>query len=334
MKRSDIMLKAEATSGRSTVRRGHRCSGLVLLALVGIGVASSLPAPAEAYVRDFEVVSAQSPADGSSPKAFAIGCPAGKVQIGHGGSAQAALGPLVLTANRGLALNRLAGTVGAIEINQIPAFSRWSMTRQARCVTETPTLTLASTRNSYLKDVSYHRTSGPTDLAPSKTVRARCPLGKTPIGGGFSSGYVEYGEGFAVRTANIEGYAFRVTAHKTRAGGGPWLLGALVICANITSGPSSEDDAPYVGTITHLTGSSELGSHRSRGAAARCPAGQRIIGGSVEVLGRGNQPPPAGVVIHAAYEEDGWEAQAEEDDPTTAEWRLQVEGICATFVSP
>lgn len=309
---------------------------LVVCALGLLGLAGS----AGAYLRDFEQVRLGTPTSSSTLGGRSFQCPGGKFLIGVGGGVPNG------SVWSGLALTKLwirttyqgNGEVGGVETDPVSA---WHMAAQGYCASFTTTQPSAAPGASYVGDVEVVANESPMNGADYKFVNAGC-LGRESIGGGFNiigaggafgANHVTARGGFLLDGDNVDGYQAR--AQESDPSPSAWRLTTYAICAE--RGPGGR--ARYVGNTISTPVATSTAASIDKAVTASCPGGQRIIGGSAEVVGATDTaiPPyevalvgssPSGPGVNAT----GWFAKAFEEDPTSEPWRIRAKAVCALLV--
>ena len=310
-------------------------------------VVFALPAPAGAFLRDFELLE---PAGVVLRGAtLPITCPNGKALLGMG----ADIHPVV--SSGGLAIDRMWPSEGRADqalvssVNTDPGRALWGTTGQASCAAYTDTPPTAATGGPYLKDPVVVRKASALSSSQLRVVDADC-AGRRPISGGFS--LVSNPQGnppvhVVVDRAEIVGRQFRVVAHGTQPRSVRWSLQAYAVCVNDTDPVPGE---VYVGpgplTYTRT-------SEPTKGAgtfSSGCPGNWSAIGGGAQVIGATTtQSPGYKVAITRLYpavqtgslRPSFWVATASDEAPPVPprslqperRFRIQVKTICAPLVA-
>jgi hypothetical protein len=170
-----------------------------------------------------------------------------------------------------------------------------------------------------LRGLARYTDSTPWDMAASKSLTVRCPVGKSVLGGFFAvSDYADTALATKSRPftdGNGDGY----TVEAQRPSADPnerWQIRATAICANRPPGHQ---------IVHHLTSSS---STTFKTTSAVCPAGKLVVGTGAEVLNGSNQ---VGLVLNRpSGPRDISRASAREDATGYGgSWALASYAICA-----
>jgi hypothetical protein len=327
----------------------------LLGALVMLVVGLALPAPAAAFVRDFELL--QPPGfvlnHAALPTtAIPVTCPNGKALVGIG----ADIHPVVSTG--GPAINRLWPSDGRADqalvgsVNTNPERALWGTSGGVSCAAYTDTPPTTATGGPYLKDPVLVSSASVLSSIQLRIVDADC-AGRRPISGGF---WLVSARGRAanppvnvvVDRAEIVGRQFRVVAHETQPTKARWSLEAYAVCVNYT------DPFPgqvYVGPGPLMYTTTSQPTQGAGTVAGGCPGNWFAIGAGARVIGAGTtQSPPYKVAItdfHPASQTGSvrpsfWLATASDEQPPPPprslqpqrRFRLQVKTICAPLVAP
>lgn len=326
----------------SSNQGGHRSTRLRRLVCAGACAAAAVSAmapPAGAYLINFEQVRLGTPTASNTYGGRPVQCPSGKFMIGVGGGLRTGAGyeGLALT---GLGLRIPTQGIGAVAgVETDPVAGPWHMAAHGFCAAPTLTQPSAAPSAAYIRDVEVVANPGSMNSDNFKRVSAGC-LGRESIGGGYSiagagGASVTARTSFLIDGDNVDGY--EASAHESDATSASWQLSVWAICAE--RGPGS--GARYPGnSISMLAATSgAVAFIRSATATARCPAGQRIIGGSAEVLGTTDTAtPPAGVTLARSSPSGtganatAWIGRGVEEDATFAPWRIRARAVCALMV--
>lgn len=309
---------------------GGRALGALLVSMAALLV---FAAPAGAYLRDLTVQSRTTGVNSGSPKRELVavtGCP-GPVINGA-----ATVGPGLPN----VALNRLQPfgglLTGAAETDSEPG--AWSLASRAFCVANTGVTPSASGNPAtYLKALGYGTSTSLRNSSGSKSVTARCPAGKTAIGGGGRILSTASEHGFTAMQRVDADTAWRVAAREVDATGARWQVSAVAICADLSTPSTTANyvgnaSGPSFGLYQQFSPSTAFNSASPKSVVRTCPAGSFVVGGGAWVLGSGFESPvPADVVITRSSlgAVNSWIAEARETDPTGTAWRLNAYVACA-----
>jgi hypothetical protein len=303
----------------------RRCAlGLVIL-VSGMLLAA---APAAAYLRDFQLVSAGSLPGSTTIRAALPTCPPGKIAIGTGAR--------LLPPFANVGLDRLLldfgarrGFVGGAETDA--NLGRWRVSGRAFCAQDTAAVPTAGANASYLKHRSTASAVSPNTSAPSHEAVANCPSGANAVGGGgYVLGPTTKLALDTLQLARPGGTGWRVRAHEVDPTGAAWHVVSFAICANYTT---STPTGPYFGpkedAITSYSSSATGTGQVSATATCQLP-GTSAIGGGAAVQGATPLgPPPADVALTYSFPgPNAWVARAQDTDPSATPYRLLSVVVC------
>lgn len=321
----------------------------LLGACVGLLVVFALPAPAGAFLRDFELLQ---PAGVAGNRAnLPINCFNGKALVGMG----ADIHPVM--SSGGLAINKMWPSDGRADqalmgsINTEPGKARWFTSGQVSCAAYTDTPPTAATGGPYLKDPVLVRKASVLSSSELRIVDADC-AGRRPISGGYS--LVSNPQGnppvhVVVDRAEIVGRQFRVIAHETQPTRKRWSLEAHAVCVNYTD-PVPGQVYLGPGPLTYTRTSDPISPGGAGVFAQGCPGNWVAIGAGAQVIRASpSDSPPYTVALTRLYpfaqsgslRPTAWVAAASDEAPRvpprsfqpSGKWRLQLKTICAPLVS-
>jgi hypothetical protein len=307
-----------------------RATTALLVAAMGLLIAA---APAGAYLRDLTVRQDSTGTNSNSPKrdlVSVVGCP-GPI-IGGGAFVSPALPNLGL--NQVMPFGGLL--TGASETDSEAA--AWRLLSRAFCVANTGQTPNASGNPAqYLKALSYASDTSGNNSLPLKTETAKCPAGKTVIGGGARILAASSNFGFVALQRIQANTAWRAVAHEVDQDNSNWQLSALAICADVSSPSASANYVgnavgPNYGLTQQFNPPTAFNSVSPKTLVRTCPPGSFVIGGGARVSGNAFSDPPPGKVVFTRSSlgaANQWIAEARETDPTNASWRLNAHVSCA-----
>jgi hypothetical protein len=300
----------------------------VVTGLASVVVALIVAAPASAYLRNFHVVQGASPMNSTPIKGELLSVvPCNNTYIGGLAFVSPPLMKLALSEAQPFG-GFLYGGVAT------DTTGSWRVFARGLCAENTAAVPTVGGAGSYVKGVVYRSSSSSSNSLPLKSATARCPTGKTVIGGGgrittVSSNVALVG---VQRTMGVS--ALRATAHEVDATGVSWKVGVRAICANITSGTPTTD---YINNVFQtFNPPTPASSNPTQTIFRACPAGYVAVGGGGRILGGAtfeNHTRDVALVRSEPFFNGsvwGWIAEGRETDPTSATWRVNATVTCGT----
>jgi hypothetical protein len=299
--------------------------------LASVVVALLAAAPASAYLRDFHVARGSSPMSSTPIKGrvLPVGLCGG---IGSGYIGGLAFVSPALTKPAITEMQPFGGFLyGASATDTIGS---WRVLARGMCATNTATPPTTGNAASYVKGLTYRSATSSANSIALKSATARCPTGKTAIGGGarittVSSNVALVGVRRVVGVTSV-----RTTAHEVDATGVSWKVRATAICANITSGTPTAD---YINNVFQTVNPpTPPSSDPSQTIFRACPPGYVAVGGGGRILGGAmfnNNVRDVALVRSEPFFNGsvwGWLAEGRETDPTSATWRVNASVTCGT----
>ena len=219
----------------------------------------------------YQIVSATSPTNGSSPKSITASCPPGRRVIGTGAEISGGDGRVALDE-----LRPRTDTVTATADNLGDFDQPWSVTAQAICATPLTGLEIVTA----VSDLGS---------APTRLAQANCPTGKRRLGSGFdiSGGNGEVGP---LQLLPVQ-VGILATAIEHRDFDGDWTVRAFAICGGLNL------QTVEVRSLTDSTS--------PKSAMAACRPGKQLVGTGFHLGGQvpgfamaeGVIPSPSGVTV-------------------------------------
>lgn len=292
-------------------RRSVAVGAATVLGGVALLVTPAMPASATGVesVPGYEIVSAVSATNSTSPKSMTVNCPKGKVLLGTGYVINGATGEVVVDVLRPNGDETTAPTSVYLRAVEEDAYSgRWNVQVYATC--------------SYpISGLSRVHAVSDSNSSDYRTVRAECPGGKTLVGTGYEisgpSGeivlddFYPNGSETSAPNAVIAG-AYEADPNYT----GIWTLTAYGVCGY---------------SIDGLVRARETGASNSNDyhrAVATCPTGKVVTGTGFLMAGVTGE----GVVDDLIVSSTRVTVGAYEADPDyVGNWWLRAYAICATL---
>lgn len=308
------------------------------LSCAAFGVGVAVPS-ADAYLRDFEALNFY-PVDQGNIDAFPglkgsfVYCRGGRTLLGLGGSLRDDFGTPSAVALKAVSIGQAASSRGVVYGSKTKPFRYglrvWGIAYCAQFTTTRPG-TPAPGSLGYVADTAVVSASSPRDPKPMKTVTARCP-GRRAIGGGFSvsGSKVTVYRTLLTRSDGSPGLDGNEVVAAQSEGAG-WRLTSFVVCARLARLPVGP---AYVDRVTTTLGETSAWDSNDKSVSSRCPAGQRIIGGSGEVVDVTSDAPPEVVLSGSHPSGDAWTATAAEVAPTSKSWEVRARAVCAKVHAP
>jgi hypothetical protein len=322
----------------------------LLGAFVGLLAVFALPAPAGAFLRDFELL--DPPGVVLNGATLPLSCFNGKTLVGMGADIHPVVSPGGLGIDRMWPRDGRADQALVSSVNTGRGRALWGTSGQVSCAAYTDTPPTAATGGPYLKDPVMVRKASALSSSQLRLVDADC-AGRRPISGGYALLSTRGAAGnppvhVVVDRAEIVGRQFRVVAHGTNPRSVRWSLEAYAVCVNYAdSVPGQVYLGPGPLTYTR-TSEPTIGAGTLSGG---CPGNWSAIGGGAQVIGATTtQSPPFKVAITRlmparqsnSVRPSFWVATASDEAPPVPpfslypqrRWRLQVKTICAPLVAP
>lgn len=313
-------------------RTAHRSRAVCALLIAGLALLIAA-APAGAYLRDLTVKQQSTGLNSNSPKRELVpvtGCP-GPI-IGGGAFVSPALPNLGL--NQVLPFGGLL--TGASETDSESA--AWRLLSRAFCVANTGQTPNASGNPAqYLKALSYAFDTTGNNSLPLKTATAKCPAGKTVVGGGARILAASSNLGLRALQRVQANTAWRAVASEVDQDNSNWQLTGVAICADVSSPSASANYVgnavpPGFGLTQQFNPPTAFNSVSPKTLVRTCPPGSFVVGGGARVSGNAFDDPPSSKVLvtrSSLGASNQWIAEARETDPTGASWRLNAHVACA-----
>ena len=177
---------------------------------------------------------------------------------------------------------------------------------------------LAPTAAHAVPGLDFRSASSALDGTDTKSVSVACPAGTAPLGGGF---FVSGGGGGRISVTRLQALppsgTFAVTATEADDGApGAWRLHGYALCAPAPAG------------LEYVSFSTPADSGSAKVATATCPAGKKVVGTGVRLLGDAGQvvvddvvPSPGLTSVSVAAYEDG--------TGYAGNWSLRAYATCA-----
>jgi len=313
--------------------RGMRSRTRLATALVSVVVVALVAAaPASAYLRNFHVAQGASPSNSTPIKGLVL--PVGLC----GGLGTGYIGGLAFVSP---SLTKLAVT----EMQPFGGFlyggsatdtqsGNWRVFTRGMCAENTATPPTTGSAAAYVKGLTYRSATSSSNSVPVKSATARCPTGKTAIGGGARITTVSSNIAL-LGVQRVRGVtAIRAAAHEVDATGVSWKVRAIAVCANITSGTPTTD---YINNVFQTVNPpTPASSNPSQTIFRGCPAGYVVVGGGGRILGGAsfnNTNRDVALVRSEPFFNGsvwGWLAEGRETDPTSGTWRVNASVTCGT----
>jgi hypothetical protein len=290
-------------------------------------------APASAYLRNLTVRQQSTGLNSNSLKrelVSVVGCPGPII----GGAAYVSPNLPNLGLNQVMPFGGLL--TGASETDSESV--SWRLFSRAFCVENTGQAPNVSGNPApYLKALSYAFDSTGNNSLVIKTATAKCPAGKTVIGGGAR--ILSATSNFSLVTlqriqANT---AWRAVAREVDQTNANWQLFTTAICADVSSPSGVANYLGHAGAgfgyFSQVNPATAYNSISPKAIVRTCPAGYSVIGGGARVSGNAFDDPPSNKVVITRSDRGAsnqWIAEARETDPTGASWRLNAAITCAT----
>lgn len=282
---------------------------VILLGLITPGAAAeggSVQQAAEitAALGGFEVVTASTPNDDSTPKVITAQCPAGKVIIGGGahffgtttGTALTASAPNDVS-NPTQWIAQAADTEGF--------FENWGLQVDAYCV-DANVVTYQ-----VVKAETLNNSTG------SKSITATCPAGQTVIGGGARITGLIVNEGIVTSApgGSPQPTTWTASAYEVNSGAaGDWALEAYAFCSTTSK-------------IGLITASTPTNTASPKSISLECQQGGTVLGGGAGISGVSGNYTLTGLYRETASQ---WRASAQKilQAPANQNWSLSGYAFC------
>jgi hypothetical protein len=311
--------------------RGMRSRSLVGTALVSVVAALVAATPASAYLRNFHVVRGSSSQNSKPIKGLVLPVGlCGGLGSGYIGGFASVSPPLTK-----LAVTEMQPFGGLLYGGSATdTTGGWRVFARGMCAENTATPPTPGTAASYIKGLAYRSATSRSNSLPLKTATARCPTGKTAIGGGARITTV--GSNIALlglqRAMGVT--AVRAAAHEVDATGVSWKVRVTAICANVTSGTPTTD---YINNVFQTVNPpTPPSSNPSQTVFRGCPPGYVVVGGGGRILGGApfnNTNRDVALVRSEPFFNGtvwGWIVEGRETDPTAGSWRVNASVTCGT----
>lgn len=291
----------------------RRLAGVVVAAIVAVGVQIPLAAPAAAVQGVHRVASPSAIPNSNSQRQATATCPAGERVLGGGGEILGLVGD-----NRTrVVLTRLEPVNGSgqdryiVDASEIQGGTTafWSMQAYAMCVPA------ASLPGLHIVPASNATSSDP---APPQAI-AFCPANERAMGSGARLSNRNGEVYLQVARASGPGDIVRAQGHEDADGfSGQWFVTAFAVCA-----------PPPPGYETRFGESVARASETFKNALATCPAGKTLLSSGAAAT----DVAPGNIALTRIRPDlpNAVRAQAVEATPTTASWDFIVaHAICAS----